>query len=66
VLRLADQWIWDSWIADDGECYHLFFLQTARPVRVGLGRPRGLDRIDRARRLADVLHRDLDARPRTA
>ena len=28
MLRLPDQWIWDSWIADDGERYHLFFLQA--------------------------------------
>jgi len=26
VLRLADDWVWDSWVADDGERYHLFFL----------------------------------------
>ena len=30
MLRLPDQWIWDSWIADDGEHYHLFFLQAPR------------------------------------
>jgi beta-fructofuranosidase len=36
VLRLADHWVWDSWIADDGERYHLFFLQAPR----ALGDPR--------------------------
>jgi len=28
VLRDPDHWIWDSWIADDGERYHLFFLKA--------------------------------------
>ena len=32
VLRLEDEWIWDSWIADDGELYHLFFLQASRSL----------------------------------
>ena len=27
MLRLAEAWIWDSWIADDGDRYHLFFLR---------------------------------------
>jgi len=36
VLRLADDWVWDSWIADDGERYHLFFLRAPR----ALGDPR--------------------------
>jgi len=26
MLWLPDDWVWDSWIADDGERYHLFFL----------------------------------------
>ena len=30
MLRLADAWIWDSWIADDGDRYHLFFLRAPR------------------------------------
>jgi beta-fructofuranosidase len=30
MLSLADYWIWDSWIADDGETYHLYFLQAPR------------------------------------
>lgn len=30
VLRLADHWVWDSWVADDGEDYHLFFLKASR------------------------------------
>ena len=33
MLRLDDQWVWDSWVADDGELYHLFFLQAPRSLR---------------------------------
>jgi beta-fructofuranosidase len=32
VLRLDDSWVWDSWVADDGELYHLFFLQAPRSL----------------------------------
>jgi beta-fructofuranosidase len=32
MLRLEDDWIWDSWIADDGERYHLFFLKAPRAL----------------------------------
>jgi beta-fructofuranosidase len=32
VLRLDDEWVWDSWVADDGELYHLFFLQAPRAL----------------------------------
>jgi beta-fructofuranosidase len=32
ALRLADHWVWDSWLADDGEQYHLFFLRAARSL----------------------------------
>ncbi|HEV7204232.1 MAG TPA: hypothetical protein VGN18_06445 [Jatrophihabitans sp.] len=32
MLRLDDEWIWDSWIADDGELYHLYFLQAPRAL----------------------------------
>jgi beta-fructofuranosidase len=32
MLTLPDQWIWDSWIVDDGELYHLFFLQAPRSL----------------------------------
>jgi beta-fructofuranosidase len=30
VLRLPADWLWDSWIADDGLRYHLFFLRAPR------------------------------------
>lgn len=32
MLRLADYWVWDSWVADDGEQYHLYFLQAPRSL----------------------------------
>ncbi len=32
MLRLPDHWIWDSWIADDSERYHLFFLRASRAL----------------------------------
>jgi beta-fructofuranosidase len=32
MLKLADHWVWDSWIADDGESYHLYFLQAPRAL----------------------------------
>ena len=35
MLRLSDQWIWDSWIADDGTDYHLFFLQAPSALEDG-------------------------------
>ncbi len=32
MLRLEDDWVWDSWIADDGERYHLFYLKAPRSL----------------------------------
>jgi beta-fructofuranosidase len=32
VLRLDDYWMWDSWVGDDGELYHLYFLQAPRSL----------------------------------
>ncbi len=32
MLRLDDSWVWDSWVADDGDLYHLFFLQAPRSL----------------------------------
>lgn len=32
MLRLADHWIWDSWVAHDGEHHHLFFLRASRAL----------------------------------
>jgi beta-fructofuranosidase len=33
VLRLPGVWVWDSWIADDGDLYHLFFLKAPSALR---------------------------------
>ena len=33
TFRLADHWVWDSWLADDGQDYHLFFLRASRALR---------------------------------
>lgn len=32
MLRLPDSWVWDSWLADDGVDYHLFFLRASRAL----------------------------------
>ncbi len=32
MFRLASSWVWDFWIADDGEQYHLFFLKASRAL----------------------------------
>jgi beta-fructofuranosidase len=32
VLTSRDDWIWDSWTADDGERFHLFFLKAPRAL----------------------------------
>ncbi|HEY3338670.1 MAG TPA: hypothetical protein VGK18_09215 [Propionicimonas sp.] len=32
MLIDPEQWIWDSWIADDGDRYHLFYLQAPRAL----------------------------------
>ena len=33
MLRLPGAWIWDFWLADDGDRYHLFFLFASRALR---------------------------------
>jgi len=33
MLRLEDDWIWDSWIADDGETYHVGGGRGGTPYR---------------------------------
>jgi beta-fructofuranosidase len=38
LLRLADRWVWDSWIADTGSEFHLFFLQAPRSLGEQLAR----------------------------
>jgi beta-fructofuranosidase len=32
VLRSREDWIWDSWLADDGERFHLFSLRAPRAL----------------------------------
>jgi beta-fructofuranosidase len=32
LLRLEEHWVWDSWIADAGDLYHLFFLKAPRAL----------------------------------
>lgn len=32
AIELADHWIWDHWIGDDGQRYHLFFLRASRAL----------------------------------
>lgn len=33
TLRIDGHYVWDSWIADDGERYHLFFLKAPRTAQ---------------------------------
>jgi sucrose-6-phosphate hydrolase SacC (GH32 family) len=33
VFALPEAWVWDFWIADDGETYHLFFLYASKAVK---------------------------------
>jgi len=46
VFHLPDSWVWDFWIADTGDEYHLFFLFASR----ALGDP------DRRHRRASIGH----------
>ncbi len=32
MLRLDDRWIWDFWLARDGDDHHVFFLQAPRSL----------------------------------
>lgn len=32
MLRLPEAWVWDFWLADDGERFHLFFLYASRAL----------------------------------
>ncbi len=32
MLALPDDWVWDSWVVDDGGTYHLFFLRAPRSL----------------------------------
>lgn len=52
VLTLPDAWAWDLWIADDGEIFHLYFLNAPH----ALGDP---ERRHRAARIGRATSRDL-------
>lgn len=32
AFRLPDHWVWDFWLADDGERFHLFFLHAPKSL----------------------------------
>lgn len=32
MFELTDDWVWDSWLADDGETFHLFFLTAPKSL----------------------------------
>lgn len=32
MFDLAEDWVWDFWIADDGDLFHLFFLKAPRSL----------------------------------
>ena len=32
MLRVASSWVWDFWLADDGDLFHLFFLKAPRDL----------------------------------
>ena len=32
MLRLPNDWIWDSWVVNTGDEYHLFFLKAPRSL----------------------------------
>ena len=32
MLRLPEAWVWDFWLVDDGQSYHLFFLYASRAL----------------------------------
>lgn len=32
MFGLADHWVWDFWLADDGTAWHLFFLKAPRSL----------------------------------
>ena len=32
MLELADHWVWDCWLFDDGEEFHIFFLRASKAL----------------------------------
>ena len=33
MFRLPEAWVWDFWLVDDGQKYHLFFLYASRALK---------------------------------
>ena len=33
MFRLPSSWVWDFWLADDGEHFHMFFLKASRALQ---------------------------------
>ncbi len=33
MLELKDHWVWDCWLFDDGDDFHIFFLRASRALR---------------------------------
>lgn len=33
MFRLPEAWVWDFWLADDGQAYHMFFLYASRALK---------------------------------
>ena len=33
MFRLPEAWVWDFWLVDDGQRYHLFFLYASRALK---------------------------------
>ena len=52
MLKLDDEWVWDFWVADDGDRFHLFYLYASK----SLGDPR---RRHRAARIGHAVSSDL-------
>ncbi len=34
MLSLPDKWIWDFWFAQDGDKYHIFYLQAPKSLKL--------------------------------
>ena len=32
MLQLADHWVWDCWLFDDGDNFHIFFLRASKAL----------------------------------
>ena len=64
MFRLPEAWVWDFWLADDGQHYHLFFLYAskalndpdARHYRASIGHAISTD-LSNWQRVADALVR---------